>query len=561
VNRPDHEFEALIVKAQEGTLSDEDRCLLNTLMQHPDHQKRFFEMIKINCALMQLQASQQQPLQTAASEAAFDEDLWKQLAIDEKAAPQIQIVQPAAPKERIQLISRKKVNYQVSPRSLITAAASLAAIFLMVLFARFAPPLSGREIATLVENAHAEWIDAAMPNGSRVAAGNRNWRLKSGAVELLFDNNARVIIEGPADFQLVMADQIALNYGQLYANVPSQALGFTVTTANTKIIDLGTEFGVQADSNGTTELHVLQGRTTLIAAGKNTKTSTPVTEGMAKRVSGADSGVLDITCSRTKFARMIVSESGLIWRGENLKLADIVSGGNGFGETRSVAGIDPATGEYTTAFAGRARGSEKQYCPVVASEFIDGVFIPDGNQDGTISVTSQGHTFECPDTGGNYTFGIIAYKGNILKDHPTVPPAVFKGQIYENAPLLMMHSNTGITFDLQAIRRSLPGLHLENFKAQGGLTEALERVEEQPPDVDFWILVDGEMRYEKKAIILEDGLVSFDVKLSPQDRFLTVIVSDGSRPEGLLERRYSAFSNDFFYLVDPTLQAVPSGDN
>jgi hypothetical protein len=124
----------------------------------------------------------------------------------------------------------------------------------------------------------------------------------------------------------------------------------------------------------------------------------------------------------------------------------------------------------------------------------------------------------------------------------------------------MLHSNAGITFDLQAIRESLPGLHLQGFNALGGLTEALDNAEKQPPDVDFWILVDGKICYEKKAFTVQDALVSFDIKLSPQDRFLTLIVTDGLRPEEP-KRGYLALSNDFFYLIDPTLQIARNDGN
>ncbi len=115
----------------------------------------------------------------------------------------------------------------------------------------------------------------------------------------------------------------------------------------------------------------------------------------------------------------------------------------------------------------------------------------------------------------------------------------------------MIHSDAGITFDLQAIRQSLPGFDLTYFKAFGGLSEALDKAVDFP-DVDFWVLVDGQIRYEKQALKLKDGEISLKVEFRPQDRFLTLIVTDGSRPMEA-PRGYAEWNNDFFYLVDPEL--------
>jgi hypothetical protein len=50
-------------------------------------------------------------------------------------------------------------------------------------------------------------------------------------------------------------------YGRVYASVPKEALGFTIYTQNSKIIDLGTEFGVDTAMDGTVEIHVINVRT------------------------------------------------------------------------------------------------------------------------------------------------------------------------------------------------------------------------------------------------------------------------------------------------------------
>jgi hypothetical protein len=173
------------------------------------------------------------------------------------------------------------------------------------------------------------------------------------------------------------------------------------------------------------------------------------------------------------------------------------------------------------------------------------MFVPDGGS-GPIQITSEGHIFDCPDTTGIFTHEIAAYKGPVENQDTTIPPVMIDGQEVVNDPVLMLHSNIGITFDLQAIRDSLPQLDLKSFRAIG------LPMKEFNPDIDFWILVDGQVKYEKK--IVADDLVrepiSLNIEFGPQDRFLTIIVADGLRPD---DNRTYPYENDFFYLLDPQL--------
>ena len=56
--------------------------------------------------------------------------------------------------------------------------------------------------------------------------GNRKRKLtvlRDGYAELLFDTNARVVIEAPAEFQIVADDRISLNYGKIYCKSPNRS--------------------------------------------------------------------------------------------------------------------------------------------------------------------------------------------------------------------------------------------------------------------------------------------------------------------------------------------------
>jgi hypothetical protein len=90
--------------------------------------------------------------------------------------------------------------------------------------------------------------------------------LSSGSIQIEFFSGARVILEGPADFELVSANEGYCRHGKLRAFVPPQAQGFTVRTSGLKLVDRGTEFGLRLERGGQAELHVFQGRVELQSA-------------------------------------------------------------------------------------------------------------------------------------------------------------------------------------------------------------------------------------------------------------------------------------------------------
>jgi len=166
---------------------------------------------------------------------------------------------------------------------------------------------------------------------------------------MLFDNQARVVLEGPVEFQILAEDRIALNYGKVYVTVPKGAIGFTVNTPSARIIDLGTEFGVQTDTFGDVQMHVIKGKTTLIAGDRSNRINVEVNQGQAKKVSGTTLEVSDIPFKTHLFIRSINSSRNIVWRGQTeLNLADMAGGGNGLGTGRIGVWLNLKTGEEGT---------------------------------------------------------------------------------------------------------------------------------------------------------------------------------------------------------------------
>ena len=111
--------------------------------------------------------------------------------------------------------------------------------------------------ARLTATDACRWQADAPPVGSSVEG--RLLEIREGTAEFTFIKGVRVVVEGPATFEILSADRFRLDQGTLAAAVPPAGIGFTVVTPTAEVIDLGTEFGVQVDGVDHTDVHVLRG--------------------------------------------------------------------------------------------------------------------------------------------------------------------------------------------------------------------------------------------------------------------------------------------------------------
>lgn len=142
----------------------------------------------------------------------------------------------------------------------------------------------GSPVATLYFASECQWSsveDVQLVNGANLREG-QVCHLKQGLAELAYNSGVRLIIEGPAEFELFSHDQLRLESGRLTAQVPENATGFQVNTATTKVVDLGTEFGVAAEPGGPANVEVFSGQV-LLASQSNRSTPQLVIAGQAVR--------------------------------------------------------------------------------------------------------------------------------------------------------------------------------------------------------------------------------------------------------------------------------------
>ena len=455
------------------------------------------------------------------------------MAQEEITAPNIELKPLTQEPQRklIQKVEREKIVYKMSRSSLLTLVVSLAACLFIVLFLRISPN-AAIEVATVTDSIGAVFSgDQKHSIGSRLSNRKKSIWLQQGIIKIEFDYGAMVVIEAPAAFTLNTADDMTLHSGRLFAHVPGRSKGFKVETPTATIIDLGTEFAVKADFDGSSDVHLFKGKASLIpgAKGQAIGNSQLLTVDQARRVT-LSGQVEDIPAQSKEFVHDINSQIGLVWRGQTrFDLADITCGGNGFGTGNPSTVIDPISGN-TMKYVERGSGTRipkvSSYSRVEAFNYVDGVFVPDGRS-GPIVVSSEGTLFmDCPVTSGRVRKDITVLSNVYNSEGGTlsIGDTAFG---YPGQPAISMHANIGVTFDLNAIRKDLCCFEITYFEAICAIAPARTMSEDQAHSgkADFWILTDGRVQKSLRGVPIGFS-ETVRIPIDPEDRFLTIITTD-----------------------------------
>jgi hypothetical protein len=180
--------------------------------------------------------------------------------------------------------------------------------------AAITPPYRGTPVARLTKQVRANF--AYGPKGETAAAAGQvmpqgTYELKTGIVELQSNSGAVMTIEGPSVFTLADDQCVRVESGRIAVHVPKQAVGFRVEIANATVVDLGTDFAVEAVSGKNSEVHVFDGKVQVNLHGSKTSSATPLrlATGEATRIdflTGLPSG---IDLDKQRFLRRLENES------------------------------------------------------------------------------------------------------------------------------------------------------------------------------------------------------------------------------------------------------------
>lgn len=118
---------------------------------------------------------------------------------------------------------------------------------------------SDEYIAVLTEVSDVQWIDADPGKSPTRLRRGQKMQLAGGVAEVIFSSGVAVVIRGPADLDLVSPMHVKTHHGIVRARVGEEAIGFLIETPNAEVVDLGTEFGVQVNAAGDTDVVVFEG--------------------------------------------------------------------------------------------------------------------------------------------------------------------------------------------------------------------------------------------------------------------------------------------------------------
>ncbi len=415
-----------------------------------------------------------------------------------------------------------------------TAATLILGIVIVGYLSLFWHRARGPAIGVLAGAYEAQWGESRPHPGQPLYAGP--YDLREGVARMELDQGTSLLLEAPCQVELTSVGEVTLSSGRLAVVVSSQAKGFRVRTPTALITDLGTEFGVIAHPDGSTETHVLKGRirVALDPNGSGRLTSRVMNEGQAAAVDATGRTIRGGLAARADLFLLrlpsLSQPSGP--SSERVNLADLVGGGNGRGTGTLDRGIDVRTGQTfrhpaTTILQTR----RNEFRPTPQFRGIDGVFVPNGAP-GPVVISSTGLRFsQCPETVGSH-YGGPANSGTFF-DLPSqqVYTARLNGVSFGTSKhlALNLHPNAGITLDLDQIRQDNPDIQIDRFTAVCGIPKDLP----EPPfsSADAWVLLDGIVRLHLDYPVGRYVVEKVDVPIPAQTRFLTLVTTCSGRAD------------------------------
>lgn len=232
-----------------GTASEHEIAqLLARLKQDPKLAEQLQTQLAMDNLLQQYVASQQQTDKFVDNlNAQLSDNQHKDLSFENKVVSQID-KRPPTP-------------------WLITAFSMAASLVMAVLlfWSESTPqtaPLAKQTFVEVKDNgvaiiANVTGRQTKFQVGDSIAPGRL--RVDEGFLELEFYHGAQLKIAAPAELDIINEQRVRLLAGKVMTDVPEVAIGFTIDTPDSEVIDLGTAIGLEVDANGQSKVHVFDG--------------------------------------------------------------------------------------------------------------------------------------------------------------------------------------------------------------------------------------------------------------------------------------------------------------
>jgi len=145
-------------------------------------------------------------------------------------------------------------------------------------------------VASVRNMANVQWSkNASSKSAESSILPGELLQISSGTIELELHTGTKLVVEGPAEWSIDADNRVFLRAGKLLAHVAPQAIDFTVETSTATVVDLGTEFAVEADAAGQTDVEVITGKVDVhygtSATSNGLRQNVRLSAGQAKRFS------------------------------------------------------------------------------------------------------------------------------------------------------------------------------------------------------------------------------------------------------------------------------------
>lgn len=383
--------------------------------------------------------------------------------------------------------------------------------------------------------------------------------IESGEVELHYFSGAEITMHGPCAFVTTGASSGRLESGQVHGKV--EGGDFLLHTPSARVLDLGTEFGVSITEGLDTEVQVFDGEVQVISDGMldDTAQSHSVTEGMAVKVDSGGRISSSQRMSKDQLDRNIPETP--IEIGDQVSLVDLLSASSSkrFGLSGVIA-PDTGTSDQSpwlkTNGPGHRTGNAYRDTPW--HHYVDGVFIPMKSGRST-QCDHLGTRIDLPASSGR-TWGPVWSRRKIDGLSSIISREDFWGNLTLQVVtaklsqcqtgMIGLHSNVGVTFDLDAVRSLIAPPsefvcaveNLDNSKIKA--VHHPEWLESKRFSADLRVFVDGQLRVSRLDFTRVDGQLGLSTKLNAEDRFLTIVSTDAGGFDGF----------DHVVLIDPVLK-------
>ncbi len=538
-NKMIHKLSPLVIASLNGTITEEEYIELNSIIKDvPGASECYIDILWTYVGINSIYGISSLKESSSDLESL---DYIEAMLEEEAMAPAVEMPKECLVEEsKGNVIVLKDYEFKRTYRIFSMIISSVAVLmFLFIAYANIFPVKQTAAVGIVTDQIEVKWSDTSeqLRDQDKLFTNHSPYSIDNGLLKINYIQGVDIIIEGPAVFLCKDQNSIRLISGKAYTRVSQGATGFTIITPSCDVIDLGTEFGVNVQKNGNAIVQMYKGKASVVSrSAEQIAESVILKDKQARLVQKSTGRIYQIQSDPESFIRHIDQETHKIWNGEPLALGDVVGGGDGFGGGESGAGIDPETGRFDIRYVRPGRGYKANkicWSPVPSNRYVNCVFVTDGSE-GPQKVSTDGHRYEFIETDRRFHHDIFYSNSpetmlpaddvaNGLVPDPE-DEITLDGISYgvEDHPAIFIHAPSGITFDLQAIRKDWPGLEISSFGAVAGISD----IGRDGASIDIVVLVDGVCVFEKKDYTVDEQTLKLNIPIAAESRYLTLAVTD-----------------------------------